>query len=143
MIINKKGVDLIKEFEGCKLHAYQDQRGRWTIGYGWARNVNPGDIWTQDKADRYLAEALDDYNRAISSYLGTAPTTSNQFSAMVSLAYNIGIGNFLNSSVLRNHKLKQYDKAADSFLLWDKVNAKFNKGLHRRRVAERALYVEE
>ena len=67
--------------------------------------------------------------------------TENQFSAMVSLAYNIGPGNFINSSVLVNHMLDKFEEAADCFLLWDKAGGRVLDGLVRRRNAERDLYL--
>ena len=144
MKVNDAGLALIKNFEGCKLKAYQDQGGVWTIGYGWAQNVKPTDVWTQEQAEKKFVDAVSIFSNSVYSKLGdNSLTTPNQFSAMVSLAYNIGIGNFSKSSVLRFHKEGNYAKAADSFLLWNKVKGEINKGLTRRRTAERALYLED
>lgn len=142
MKINQKGINLIKTFEGCKLKAYQDQGGVWTIGYGWAQNVHPNDVWEQGHADYMLIKALDQFEHAVTAGIGISKTTNNQFSAMVSLAYNVGQGNFVKSSLLKHHKAGEYAEAADSFLMWDKVAGRSNAGLARRRRAERSLYLE-
>ena len=140
--ISQKGIDLIKEFEGCKLTAYWDKWGKvWTIGYGWTNGVKKGDVWTQAKAEWMLKEGVVPYARAVSEAVGDSETSQNQFDAMTSLCYNIGPPNFRKSSVLRYHKLGDRTKAAQSFLMWNKSGGKVLNGLTRRRRAEANLYV--
>ncbi len=73
--------------------------------------------------------------------LNDQPTTPNMLGAMVSLAYNIGLGAFGKSSVLKNHLARRYANAAASFNLWNKGGGKVLPGLVRRRAAEAVLYL--
>ena len=143
MKTNDKGLALIRQFEGCRLKAYQCPAGVWTIGYGWTHGVKPNDHWTQSHAEEMLIKGLDQYENAVQSAIGMNKTTTNQFSAFVSICYNIGVGNFVKSSMLRHHKAGDYAKAADAFLLWNKAGGKVLNGLIKRRQAERALYLED
>lgn len=144
--INQAGVDLIKSFEQCRLHAYQDVRGIWTIGWGHTGDVADGMIITQQEADDFLRGDLNSAVTAVSrGIIGGAATTDNQFGAMVSLGYNIGLGAFTVSTVLRQHRLGAYQQAADAFRMWNKatINGVLQPvaGLTRRREAERTLYL--
>ena len=143
MRTNQAGIDLIKSFEGLRLTAYKDIGGVLTVGYGHTgKDVYKGQIISKEKAEALLKQDLERFELAVKELLDNAPTTQNQFAAMVSLAYNVGPGNFEKSSVLRNHKRGNYVSAAASFMLW--VNAgklKNVSGLIRRRNAERKLYV--
>jgi len=143
MKTNEAGLALIRQFEGCRLKAYKCPAGVWTIGYGWTHGVKPTDQWTQAQAEEMLVKGLDQYENAVQSAIGAHSTTINQFSALVSICYNIGAGNFVKSSMLRHHKAGDYQKAADAFLLWNKASGKVLNGLIKRRQAERALYLED
>lgn len=143
MKINEAGLALIRQFEGCRLKAYKCPAGVWTIGYGWTHGVKPGDHWTQEQAEKMLIQGLDQYENAVQSAIGLNKTTNNQFSAFVSICYNIGVGNFVKSSMLRHHKTGDYAKAANAFLLWNKAGGKVLNGIIKRRQAERALYLED
>lgn len=143
--INDAGLTLIKTFEGCRLTAYQDVAGIWTVGYGHTLDVLAGMIFTQEQADQALMDDLLTSERTVHSKLQGAKTTDNQFAAMVSLCYNIGSGNFASSTVLREHCAGQQQQAADAFLLWNKstINGVLTvvAGLTNRRSAERTLYL--
>jgi len=145
--INDAGLNLIKSFEGCRLAAYQDVAGIWTIGYGHIRGVREGMTITEQQATQYLQEDLADTETAVDWMTSAAPTTNNQYAAMVSLCFNIGSGNFKTSSVLRFHLARDYASAADAFLLWDKSHVDGQlvevQGLLNRRRAERRLYLTE
>jgi lysozyme len=143
MKTNEAGLALIRQFEGCRLKAYKCPAGIWTIGYGWTHGVKPTDQWTQAQAEEMLVKGLDQYENAVQSAIGAHSTTNNQFSALVSICYNIGAGNFVKSSMLRHHKAGDYQKAADAFLLWNKAGGKVLNGLTKRRQAERTLYLED
>lgn len=146
MRVNQKGVDLIKEFEGCALEAYLCPAGIWTIGVGkTGPEVRSGLRITQDRADSWFKDDLAKFEREVTKRL-KAPTNRNQFSAMVSLCFNIGPGNFAKSSVLRNHNAGEHAKAAECFILWNKATNSEGKkvelkGLTRRRAAEAVLYM--
>ena len=144
MQVNDKGIAIIKEFEGCKLKAYLCPAGIPTIGYGHTGpDVKIGDIITQPQAEKLLRQDLEKFADGVAKAVGSAAmprTTENQFAAMVSLAYNIGVGAFKTSSVLRAHKEGNIKAAAASFKLWNKAGGKVLPGLVRRRAAEAALY---
>lgn len=137
-----EGIDLIKRFEGLRLTAYRCPAGIPTIGYGQTGpDIKLGMTITEAQAEALLANALVKYEQAVEKYAGKAH--QNQFDAMVSLCYNIGVGNFSKSSVARLHKSGQYTGAASAFLLWNKAGGKILAGLVTRRKAERNLYLGE
>jgi len=143
--INQAGLDLIKRFEGCKLSAYRCPANIPTIGYGHTGpDVQMGLTITAERAEELLRADLSKFERGVAS-AATNPN-DNQFAAMVSLAFNIGLGNFLRSSVLSNHNDGDQLSAAHSFHLWRKARVKGVlrelPGLTRRRDAEAALYVK-
>ena len=137
--INAAGLALIKEFEGCRLDAYKDAVGIWTIGYGsTGPHVHPGDHITPQEAEALLQADLARFELAVE---GAAPVaTDNQFAAMVALSFNIGIGGLLRSSVLREHNSGHYAAAANAFGMWSKAGGRELAGLVRRRQAEADLY---
>jgi lysozyme len=144
--------ELIAKFESCRLSAYQDSAGIWTIGYGHTSGVRAGDTCSQEQADRWLDNEVLLTENAVRAVIGSAPATDNQFAAMVSLAYNIGIGSrwqteggFRGSSVRRLHVAGHFTSAANAFLLWDRIHVDGRlvtlPGLLNRRKAERDLYL--
>lgn len=143
MRTTQAGIDLIKSFEGLRLSAYQDVRNIWTIGFGttgpW---VHRGLTITSDEAEERLKDHLLYTEKFVSKQIGDALTTPQQFSAMVSFAYNVGVGNFQKSSVLKHHKNGKPIAAAAAFMMWVHAGKLKNvPGLIRRRNAERRLYV--
>jgi lysozyme len=141
MITSPAGRKLIEEFEGLSLAAYQDQRGIQTIGYGHTAGVKSGDTCTQAEADAWLGYDLQTAESAVNSMC--VSLTQNQFDALVSLTYNIGIGNFGESTVRKRLTIgtPDYQGAAEAFLMWDKTNGAVNPGLVNRRTAEKALFL--
>ena len=135
-------VDLVRSFEGCKLSAYPDPasgNAPWTIGWGsTGPDVHCGLDWTQEQADSRLIADVARVGRSVANIVGD--TTQNRFDAMVDLSYNIGIGNFMSSTLLKMHKAGDYEGAADQFQRWDKGAGKVMPGLLRRRLAEAQLY---
>ena len=142
MQCNDAGIALIKRAEGLRLDSYRDAVGIATIGYGHTGpDVRIPMTITPGEAERLLHEDLARFENGVTNCLCGCPTSSNQFSAMVSLAYNIGLGNFATSTVLKRHKLGQYAAAANAFLLWDKAKGRVLPGLTKRREDERELYL--
>jgi lysozyme len=146
------GRALIERNEGLQLTTYYDVVGIPTIGYGdTGPDVVPGLTITKEEADQRLSRRLArEFEPKVMARIGNAPTTQNQFDAMVSLAYNIGpgriehqrgIGGFDGSSVAREHVAGNYAAAANDFLLWNKAGGVTLNGLTRRRAEERALYL--
>jgi len=143
--INEAGLEIIEQHEGLKLEAYQDQRGVWTIGYGHTRGVFPGMTFNIWQAQTALHDDLSGAEAVVEDTADGVDTSENEFSAMVSLCFNIGSGNFRASSVLKSHLAGDKQAAADGFLLWDKTHINGvlqpDKGLLARRQDERALYL--
>jgi len=140
--VSKRGLAIIKDFEGCRLTAYQDVVGVWTIGYGETKDVYPGMTITQDQAEAMLRTRIaQDFEPGVLVALSRQPT-QQQFDAMVSLAYNIGTGAFGKSTLVRKFNAGDMQGAADQFLVWNRAGGKVVSGLVRRREAERALFME-
>lgn len=133
MKINDAGLKLIKSFEGCRLTAYQDSVGVWTIGYGHTSGVKQGQKITQAQADDFLKKDIAKFEKAVNSI--KQDFNENQFSALVSFAYNCGTGN-LNKLCLGRTKAQ----IAVKMLEYNKAGGKVIAGLTRRRKAENALY---
>ncbi|EPL2414776.1 lysozyme [Enterobacter cloacae] len=145
MQTSDKGIALIKQFEGCKLTAYQDSVGIWTIGYGWTQPVDgkpirAGMTIKQETAERLLKTGLVSYESDVSR-LVKAGLTQGQFDALVSFTYNLGARALSTSTLLRKLNAGDYAGAADEFLRWNKAGGKVLNGLTRRREAERALFL--
>jgi lysozyme len=142
--VNAAGQNLIKSFEGCKLAAYPDPAtggDPWTVGFGaTGPEIVRGVVWTQAQADARFIEDINRFAAGVESLLGGAPTTDNEFSAMVSLAYNVGLGNFRTSTLLRLHKEGDTVGAKAQFARWSRANGQVMRGLERRREAEAQLY---
>lgn len=147
MIVNKETINLIKEFEGCELTAYQCSAGVWTIGYGITEGagvgIKPakGMTITQDQAEKLLRQAVDKFATRVDELI-TANVNANEFGACVSLAYNIGPNAFAKSTVLRELNANRKDNAAAAFQMWNKAGGVVSKGLVRRREAEKQLFLK-
>lgn len=139
-MINERGLNLIKAFEGCRLEAYQDQGGVWTIGYGRTLGVKPGDVCIQLEADAWLLSDLAVAEKAVKRQV-VVNLNENQLAALISFVYNCGAGNFERSTLLRCVNKHEWETAAKALMLWDKVNGVQNLGLVRRRAAESRLFL--
>ena len=145
MQTSEKGIALIKEFEGCRLTAYQDSVGVGTIGYGWTQPVDgkpirAGMTIKQETAERLLKTGLVSYESVVSRLVKVS-LTQGQFDALVSFTYNLGARSLSTSTLLRKLNAGDYAGAADEFLRWNKAGGKVLNGLTRRREAERALFL--
>lgn len=132
---------LTEEFEGLRLHAYQDTGGVWTIGYGHAVGVRPGQVITQAEAEALLEHDMAYAAGVVTRHAGTC--TQNQFDALVDFTFNLGPVLFLGSTLLKKHLAGDHAGAADEFLKWKFDNGEVIPGLLRRREAERKLYLGE
>jgi lysozyme len=150
MTPDKTCFDFIKSREGLKLTAYQDSAGIWTIGYGtivYENNVpvKKGDVITQAKADQLIERDISIRSIKVNAMLAPAVVNQNQFNALVSFAYNAGMGALQNSTLLKLVKANPNNPAIrDSFMVWNKAhqNGKLVpiKGLTLRRAAEADMY---
>ena len=145
--ISKNGLNLIKKFEGCRLKAYQDSVGVWTIGYGTTNadksitgvSIKKGLEITQEVADRWLEESVNKkYGPLVNRYDNIYKWSQNEFDALVSFAYNIGSIDQLTDKGKRSKKI-----ISDKILLYNKAGGKVLQGLVNRRKAERDLFIKE
>ena len=145
MNVDARGIILIKSFEGLRLNAYPDPGtggAPWTIGYGHTGpDVYRGLKITEAQAEDLLRKDLAKFERGVDRLIAGSFTSQPQFNAFVSLAYNIGLGGFQRSSVLRHHRAGNKLRAAASFLMWVKAAGRTLPGLVRRRNAERRMYL--
>lgn len=134
-------LDLIKHFEGCRLKAYQDQKGVWTIGWGSTGvGIGPGVEWTQEEADQRLQKDVEAFEEGVKK-LVKVQLNQNQLAALTSFAYNCGLHNLATSHLLRALNSGQNQVAADQFLLWDRAGAYVSAGLKKRREEERKVFL--
>ncbi len=136
--------NLIKSFEGLRLKAYQDSVGIWTIGYGATRwpdgsKVKQGDKITLKKAEELL---LHDVARHANPMLALTkvPLTDNQYGALVSWTFNLGVGAFQRSTLRQRLNRGEYHLVDEEILKWDKAGGRRLRGLTRRRQAEADLF---
>lgn len=142
-LINAAGLALIKEFEGCELTAYPDPGtggDPWTIGFGHTGGVEPGQTISQEQADDFLEQDLLHFEKGVNG-LVNRNLTSNQFSALVSFAYNVGLGALAESTLMRLVNQGDFTDAAEQFGEWVNGGNGPLPGLVRRRAAERALFL--
>lgn len=147
-MISRRGLDLIKQFEGCKLKAYRDPVGIWTVGFGTTRiagmPIKPGLVITQAEAELLLQHQAEEHWAKASEWLESDVILGqNQIDALASFVYNVGVTAFKESTLLKMLNRKQPAKdVADQFLRWTKAGGKTLRGLVKRRNAERALFLE-
>ena len=141
MRISKKGLALIKHYEGCRLEAYLCPAKVWTIGYGHTGpEVKKGMKITQEEAERLLLQDLEKFEFGLHGLL-TVQVTQGQFDALVSFAFNLGLGALRGSTLLKKLNVGNVKGAADQFLLWVNAAGKVLPGLQKRRQDERALFL--
>lgn len=145
MSVSNKGVDLICEFEGKRLVAYDDGVGIWTIGFGTIKypngtRVKKGDTCTLDQAKEYMRHDLIEFEHTVNSSV-KVPLNQNQFDALVSLAYNIGSNAFKSSTLVKKLNTGDYQGAADQFNAWINAGGKRMQGLVNRRDREKLLFL--
>ena len=139
--INPAGLELIKHFEGYRGEAYLCPARVWTIGWGTTLGVRRGQKTTPEEAEGFLKRDLEKFEQQVAQLI-EVPLTSNQFSALVSFAYNCGAIALKSSTLLKKLNASDYLGAAEEFLRWNKVNGKPVAGLTRRRVAEQSLFLK-
>ena len=144
--INDAGLALIKRYEGLRLEAYRCPAGIPTIGYGHTgSDVKEGMVITPGEADRFLENDLARTQNGVSTVLELCPTSDNQYAALVSFAFNLGLHALYGSTLLKKHKARDYTAAAGEFCKWNKARVDGHlvplAGLTARREAERKLYV--
>lgn len=139
---NAQGVQLIKNAESLRLRAYRCPAGKWTIGYGdTGPDVRPGLTITEAEAEERLARRLaGEFEPGVEQLLA-ASVSGNQFSALVSFAYNVGLQALAESTLLRRLNAGDEGGAADEFPRWTRSNGHVLPGLVTRRAVERELFL--
>ncbi|MBM2884524.1 muraminidase [Chromobacterium amazonense] len=141
MQTSSNGIQLIQQFEGLRLTAYQDSVGVWTIGYGHTGpDVRAGLSISDSQATQLLSQDLRRFEQGVSNLVKVA-INQNQFDALISFSYNLGLGNLQSSTLLRLLNQGDYRGASGQFPLWDKAGGKVLPGLQKRRQAEQALFL--
>ena len=147
MKVSKEGLELIKKHEGCRLEPYKDPIGLYTVGYGhligdgktlpieWFRR------FTKEEVDELLKKDVERFERGI---LRLCPNnlTQHRFDALVSFAFNLGLGNLQASTLRRKHNRGDVFGASQEFLKWNKAGGKVLRGLTIRRQDESNLYLD-
>lgn len=141
MRANPRAVALIKKYEGLRLKAYKCPAGVWTIGYGHTGDVKKGDVISEHQADAILDVDLDKFERGVEKLLAGTKYTSNQFSALVSFAFNLGLDAVSKSTLVKLFKKGDVQGAAAEFLKWKYAAGRVLSGLVKRRIEERALFI--
>ena len=136
MKTSEKGIELIKQFEGCRLTAYRCPEGKLTIGYGHTAGVQEGQTITQEQADAHLKADLEKFEKLVEKYDKKYAWKQNQFDALVSFAFNIG-----NIDQLTAKGSRTKAEIASAMLLYNKIDKRASAGLSLRRQKERALFV--
>ncbi len=143
MNISKNGIDLIKNFEGLSLKAYKCPAGVLTIGYGHTgKDVFKEQKITEKEAENLLIKDLIIHANNVNNLINV-PLTQNQFDAIISFEYNIGINAFKNSTLLKLLNKKRYLEASNEFDKWIYCNKMKSKGLINRRKKEKELFLKK
>lgn len=144
---NDKGLNMLKHFESCHLFPYPDIGGVATIAWGCTHyedgtrvTLNDPPI-SQARADELLMNKLAEFEKGVAE-LVKVPVSDNQFSALVSFAFNVGLGSLKKSDLLKHLNNWDYLNAARGFMNWISVNGQPVRGLLRRRLAEATLFIE-
>ena len=140
MKISNSGLSLIKQHEGCRLKAYKDSVGVWTIGWGNTSHAKAGMIITQQQAETFLKEDIVPVERVLNG-MGIN-YTQNQFDALTSWIFNLGIGNFKSSTMYKYIVARKPDlEITDQMVKWVNAGGKPLIGLKKRRVAEANMFL--
>lgn len=151
-------IDLIKAFEGCHNTPYLCPAKLWTIGYGhvlypkqarlkaeerpsYPLKAEHNRVWDADEIDALLQTDLLKFKTGVLRLCPPAADNDAHLAALVSLSFNIGLGNLQASTLRMKYNRGDYSGAADEFLKWRKSNGVVLRGLERRREAERALFL--
>lgn len=145
MKTSKKGIDLIKHFEGLRLQTYKCSASKLTIGYGHTGTTKENMTITIEEAEKLLKNDLEKFESAVNRLVGIK-INQLMFDSLVCFAYNVGIGNLQTSTLLKKINLNKLDEVPQEFLKWNKatVEGKLTvlNGLTKRREAEKELFLQ-
>lgn len=139
--LSSTGENLIKGFEALRLKAYQDDEGIWTIGWGHTGvDVVEGLVCTPEQAETWFQEDTAWAVKGVDDSL-TTNVTQNQFDALVSFTFNVGVGAEAHSTMIKLINARNFMGAAAEFPKWDHINGVVNAGLQRRRHQEQGVFL--
>ena len=139
MKTSDKGIDLIKRYEGFRAKAYRCSADKWTIGYGHTLNVKSTDVIDKAQAEYFLRQDVEFAEKEVNKH--NLNINQNQFDALVSFVFNLGVGNFARSTLLRKIKSNPDDPTIrKEFERWVYAGGKILTGLIKRRKEEANLY---
>lgn len=141
MTYSDRGYALTEQFEGLRTTAYQDQAGVWSLGYGHTAGICEGMTCTPDQAREWLADDIGSAVAAVNRFI-EVEINQNQFDALVDFTFNVGVGNFAESTLLKQVNAGYFATAATEFLRWVYAGGEVSSGLTVRRSAEAALFRE-
>jgi lysozyme len=139
MNISQEGISLIKKFEGCELEAYKCAAGVWTIGYGHTKDVKEGDSILKEDAESMLMHELQKYCNDVDIAV-KVDLKQNEFDALVSWTYNLGLTNLNSSTMLKVLNEGKHDEVPAQMKRWNKASGQVKQGLIRRREAEALMF---
>ena len=144
--ISQHGLDKLKQWEGLKTKAYKDAGGVWTIGYGHTAMAGSpvpyqGQVITAAEAENILLKDLMQYEAAVANNVNVK-LNDNQFAALVSFTFNVGINAFKKSKLLKKLNNGNFDAVPTELMKWNKAGGKKLQGLVNRRRAEGYLWME-
>ena len=139
MKTSNKGIGLIKKHEGFRAKAYKCPADKWTIGYGHTLNVKSTDVITKEQGEYFLRQDVEHAEKEVNKH--NLNINQNQFDALVSFVFNLGVGNFARSTLLRRIKAHPNDiTIRREFARWVYAGGKVLQGLVTRRKEEADLY---
>ena len=136
---SKSGIESIKRHEGFRATAYRCPAGVWTIGYGHTATARPGMIISELQGLKLLEEDLEKFERAVNE-LVKVKINQNQFDALVSFTYNVGVTAFRNSTLLKVLNQGNYEQVKHEFARWVNAGGRRLPGLVKRRKDEARLF---
>ena len=158
MKVSPAAIQMIKHHEGVRTRPYRCPALLWTVGVGhvidpshaavkyeerrtlpipegWDRSLSMGEV------DAILAQDLGRFERGVARLCPAAVGHQGRFDALVSFAFNVGLGNLQRSSLRMKINRGEFEEAADEFMKWTKAGGRVLPGLVKRRQDERALYL--
>lgn len=148
MLVSNNCINIVKKYEGFRSKPYKCPAGIWTIGYGSTFYINGEKVSRYDSeisetfASELLENVLNDFAIKVDRLIKVS-LNQNQFDALVSFTYNVGIGAFSKSSLLKKLNAADLNGASKEFVRWNKANGKILNGLVNRRNDESKLFLEK
>jgi len=159
-MISQAALEMIKHHEGVRLRAYRCPARLWTIGVGHVIDQNHIKVpfaqrlelalpagwdrpFSMEEVDAILAKDLESFERGVVRLCPGSLDNQSHLDALVSFAFNVGLGNLQRSTIRMRYNRADYSGAAESFMDWTKAAGKVLPGLVKRREAERALFLSD